>query len=1364
MKEDTERTPLRTILTNFLNHIDTLENQRNPEKSYEAEFQELKLFSESIKGTKQYSCSEGEKEVNRKKNRYKDILPFDLSRVVLNEYAGVPGSDYINANYIRGASGSPAYIASQGPLPNTVNDFWRMVVQCEVQVIVMACNEEEAGKHKCENYWVEGEGEEKQFGMVSLRLIKASTVCPDFSVRTMRLKYTNTQSNTEERTVCQFHYSAWPDHGVPPLVRPLLDMVRLVRDTQASETLPVLIHCSAGCGRTGTICAIDYVWGLLRAGKLTKDFSLLTLVREMRRQRIAMVQTKEQYVLVHQAVRELFREQLRMIDSHPYENIDSNGLPLIKCASPEPTYDTISSFQNNKSEEKQDEKEKEQAPPLPQKKRLQTLSSKQAKEVENQSERQRLVEQASSSGSRPRIATLRSLFERQHITRDTRQVSRSHSLGSARHPKTSTTPSAVEVAPEKPTPKPIPGKGILRVPQPQQTKPALPVKRSKSLRVLGSGDRNKLSVPTLPPETSETDAPRRLSLESNLDEIKDLVSESTHPTLTDCLSVDSIVAGLGVRERRNSFRQAVRREDHESKKHWSKKPGLLRSYTSVDMRSAREKPVLDLDTTSSKPLLRPKPNLQLYSNGKTRNLSVDPRSSFQNHPHSSPSVNQPCFTPDELKKLQSQASSSRTLMTHSTSLRLAPKSRREDCRVLLSPTMPRPDLYHYYEQIHSSGESTVSASSDQSISNKHLKPNTSRPKIQASTSAQKSDSDGSDKQLSRVMHHNPNINTPRRQDKPNPSSKKGGVSTVSGPPREQSNSIQSPNLRQEQKVKLYESVKSSEPKRTPPIPETRPVVYESRGVRQNSSGIYGTVSKVPPPPYIEPGKNAQKPVSSQHSHQPSNGIYYEDIYNRSLLLRHIPSSRDMVLPSHKPNSLGIDTRPSVGDSPGVMYQKNLGERKHPEHEYRITNSDIYGERQTERKPAPQEHKVPHHDPQIMHGNERRYQTNDNQPRNERQHSDHRGLLEKSSQDRHYLEQTPRTNVPGPYADRRLSDQSYQMPQDKIPSAYDQDGKVVQQDQYYRSLPEKRLVSQEYRRSPQESFSKPGDRRSSDQEIITTPESGLSSVNEKRFQNQEHQSSHHDQYSKVGTNYHPNSQELYSQLPQDRRSDKKPSYINSRPSRPHDQTPRSSRPSSDAASDDRPVNEVETAVSQGVKMRRGSRDDLALCGSTPSRVKRHASVVLLRHSLIQDSSNPTSPLSVWAQATGDQTGSQTPKEDPWSGSVGVDVDQVAASITSKKDDKMMRAALEALHLRKASQSTPKSTPTSHKAAQSKSLQHSQKTPKVGNLTPKASQNTPKQNHLSASGGEGNSKPVGSPPQYQPPPEAKPGPFRKQQQYL
>ncbi|XP_018908297.2 uncharacterized protein [Bemisia tabaci] len=403
MRENQERPPLRNILLNFLNHIENLEKPNDSEDSYESEFQELKLFSESLKHEEEYSCSEGEKSVNKKKNRYKDILPFNITRVILSEYAGIPGSDYINANYIKGASGSMAYIASQGPLPNTVNDFWRMVVQCEVQVIIMACNEEESGKqHKCENYWVENDSEEKQYGMVTIKLLKASTICHDFSVRTMKLTYTNPQSQHEERTVCQFHYCAWPDHGVPPLVKPLLDMVRLVRDTQASETLPVLIHCSAGCGRTGTICAIDYVWGLLRAGKLTQDFSLFSLVRNMRKQRIAMVQTKEQYVLVHQAVRELFREQLKTIDSHPYENIDCNGMPLFKDL--DPIYDFVSAPQEEKAEvnEKQDETEKNSgnsisAPLLPSKKRIPHIASKEEKEVENLSEKQRLVEQGESS-------------------------------------------------------------------------------------------------------------------------------------------------------------------------------------------------------------------------------------------------------------------------------------------------------------------------------------------------------------------------------------------------------------------------------------------------------------------------------------------------------------------------------------------------------------------------------------------------------------------------------------------------------------------------------------------------------------------------------------------------------------------------------------------------------------------------------------------------------------------------------------------------------------------------------------------------------------------------------------------------------
>ncbi len=122
-------------------------------------------------------------------------------------------------------------------------------------------------------------------------------------------------------------------------------MVRLIRDCQASETLPVLVHCSAGCGRTGTICAIDFIWGLLRTGKLTADFSLFELVKDMRRQRVAMVQTADQYILVHRAVRELFLEQLRVIDAHPYENVDGDGNPLASGGSSSeqitPDYETV---------------------------------------------------------------------------------------------------------------------------------------------------------------------------------------------------------------------------------------------------------------------------------------------------------------------------------------------------------------------------------------------------------------------------------------------------------------------------------------------------------------------------------------------------------------------------------------------------------------------------------------------------------------------------------------------------------------------------------------------------------------------------------------------------------------------------------------------------------------------------------------------------------------------------------------------------------------------------------------------------------------------------------------------------------------
>ncbi|XP_067119386.1 tyrosine-protein phosphatase non-receptor type 12-like [Centruroides vittatus] len=317
---------LKTILSNFLNLLENNNCLKNLGKDvYDLEFQQLKALTDKLKQDPEFSCKHGAQEINRCKNRYKDILPYDITRVILTEDSEIPGSDYINANYIKGASNSLEYIASQGPLPNTVVDFWRMIWECEVKVIIMACNERESGKQKCECYW--SEEEKKSYGYVTVEVLKIQYICPDFLVRTF--KAINNNSN-KERIIYQFHYTTWPDHGVPVSVEPILQLIQLVRKFQASEAVPILVHCSAGCGRTGTICSIDYVWRLMKMGKLTEFFNLYEIISKMRKQRIAMVQTKEQYILVHRAVAALFEHQLELIDNHIYENLDENGHPLLK--------------------------------------------------------------------------------------------------------------------------------------------------------------------------------------------------------------------------------------------------------------------------------------------------------------------------------------------------------------------------------------------------------------------------------------------------------------------------------------------------------------------------------------------------------------------------------------------------------------------------------------------------------------------------------------------------------------------------------------------------------------------------------------------------------------------------------------------------------------------------------------------------------------------------------------------------------------------------------------------------------------------------------------------------------------------------
>ncbi|KAM9845964.1 tyrosine-protein phosphatase non-receptor type 12 [Aulostomus maculatus] len=299
------------ILRKFIQGVKAMSegDEERGEDNFGSDFMRLRRLSTKYRTEKIYPTNVGEREENVKKNRYKDILPFDHSRVKLTLKTTNQDTDYINANFIKGMDGPEAYIATQGPLPNTVIDFWRMNWEYNVAVIVMACREFEMGRKKCERYFPLLDEEPMSFGpfRISCESEQART---DYFIRTLVVEHEN-----ETRRITQFHYMNWPDHDVPSSFDSILDMIGLMREYQENDDVPICVHCSAGCGRTGAICAIDYTWNLLKAGKIPEDFNVFRLIQEMRTQRHSAVQTKEQYELVHKAIAQLFQKQLLLLES-----------------------------------------------------------------------------------------------------------------------------------------------------------------------------------------------------------------------------------------------------------------------------------------------------------------------------------------------------------------------------------------------------------------------------------------------------------------------------------------------------------------------------------------------------------------------------------------------------------------------------------------------------------------------------------------------------------------------------------------------------------------------------------------------------------------------------------------------------------------------------------------------------------------------------------------------------------------------------------------------------------------------------------------------------------------------------------------
>ncbi|XP_057697022.1 protein tyrosine phosphatase receptor type Fa isoform X3 [Corythoichthys intestinalis] len=270
---------------------------------------------ESIDPGQQFTWEHSNMEINKPKNRYANVIAYDHTRVLLTPVDGIPGSDYINANYVDGYRKQNAYIATQGPLPDTLGDFWRLVWEQRAATIVMMTRLEEKSRVgpgsrwrgpgpgsrvdflqvKCDQYWP-SRGTET-YGMIQVTLLDTVDLAT-YSVRTFALYKSG---SSERREVRQFQFLAWPDHGVPEHPAPTLAFLRRVKACNPPDAGPTVVHCSAGVGRTGCFVVIDAMLERIRHERSVDVYGHVTCVRS---QRNYMVQTEEQYVFIHEALLE----------------------------------------------------------------------------------------------------------------------------------------------------------------------------------------------------------------------------------------------------------------------------------------------------------------------------------------------------------------------------------------------------------------------------------------------------------------------------------------------------------------------------------------------------------------------------------------------------------------------------------------------------------------------------------------------------------------------------------------------------------------------------------------------------------------------------------------------------------------------------------------------------------------------------------------------------------------------------------------------------------------------------------------------------------------------------------------------------
>ncbi|XP_035856156.1 protein tyrosine phosphatase receptor type Db isoform X18 [Sander lucioperca] len=300
---------------------------------------------ESIDPGQQFTWENSNLEVNKPKNRYANVIAYDHSRVILSSIEGVPGSDYINANYIDGYRRQNAYIATQGSLPETFGEFWRMVWEQHTANIIMMTKLEEKSrmpsyffsKVKCDQYWPTRGTE--TYGLIQITLLDTVELAT-YSVRTFALYKSG---SNEKREVRHFQFTAWPDHGVPEHPTPFLAFLRRVKACNPPDAGPMVVHCSAGVGRTGCFIVIDAMAERIKHEKTIDIYGHVTL---MRSQRNYMVQTEDQYIFIHDALleavtcgntevpaRNLYSYIQKLTQIEPGENVTGMELEFKRLAS-----------------------------------------------------------------------------------------------------------------------------------------------------------------------------------------------------------------------------------------------------------------------------------------------------------------------------------------------------------------------------------------------------------------------------------------------------------------------------------------------------------------------------------------------------------------------------------------------------------------------------------------------------------------------------------------------------------------------------------------------------------------------------------------------------------------------------------------------------------------------------------------------------------------------------------------------------------------------------------------------------------------------------------------------------------------------